>query len=532
MFGQIGLDYFASNKTTISASYIKVHGDFKPTDISQIQTDSLTDFSNQPTYSTRYSNNNRVFDVNGAQIGMKHLFAKDGRQLTVDGSYFGVKAHTSALYTTDYYTEQPGSPVEFITQQQTLATAAPEFFTAQTDYTDPLTKNIKLETGLRASIQKLSNSNNTYTIDKNGEATLDSLGTTDYTSTSRVYAAYVNVTSSIGKFSYALGLRAESSGYTGDINNTGQHFSNNYPLSLFPSVFLSQKLAHDQELQLSATRKVNRPGFFNSFPTQIIPIRSISRVVIPTSCLNSLSLLNCRISRLSHNNTLLISAYYKYTDDLITRYQDSGVNPVGKPILINTYENADDAYTIGAELTTTDNITKWWDISFNMNVYNSKINTNNLNQPSQPALWSMFSKLNSNFKLPGGLTLQMTAIYQSKTNLPVNQNSNQFGPPGSTTQSASQGYIKPFWGMDAAVKKSFLKNNAASITLSVTDIFRTRWSDQYSESSYFQQEYNRLKDPQLVRLVFAYRFGKMDLNLFKRKDMHQQGMGDAGSSLQ
>ena len=97
---------------------------------------------------------------------------------------------------------------------------------------------------------------------------------------------------------------------------------------------------------------------------------------------------------------------------------------------------------------------------------------------------------------------------------------------------SSQGYIKPFCGMDAAVKKSFLKNNAASITLSVTDIFRTRWSDQYSESSYFQQEYDRLKDPQLVRLVFAYRFGKMDLNLFKRKDMHPQGMGDAGSSLQ
>jgi len=533
MFGQIGIDYFASNKTTISGSYIKVHGEFKPTDISQIRTDSLNGFENPTSYSTRYSDNDRVFDVNGAQLGLKHLFAKDGRQLTVDGSYFGVQAHTSALYTTDYYTGLPGSPIDFITQQQTLATAAPEFFTAQTDYTDPLTKNIKLEAGLRASIQKLSNNNNTYTIDKNGDATLDSLGTTDYSSTSRVYAAYVNVTSSIGKFSYALGLRAESSGYTGDILNTGQKFSNNYPLSLFPSIFLSQKLAHDQELQLSATRKVNRPGFF-----QLIPYTDYSDTLNITRGNPNLvpefteSFELSYIKTFPHNNTLLISAYYKYTDDLITRYQDSGVNPIGKPILINTYENANDAYTVGAELTTTDNITKWWDISFNVNVYNSKINTDNLNQPSQPALWSAFGKLNSNFKLPGGLTLQLTAIYQSKTNLPVNQNSNQFGPPGSTTQSASQGYIKPFWGMDAAVKKTFLKNNAASVTLSMTDIFRTRWSDQYSQSSYFQQEYNRLKDPQLVRLVFAYRFGKMDLNLFKRKDMHNQGMGDAGSSLQ
>jgi hypothetical protein len=83
-----------------------------------------------------------------------------------------------------------------------------------------------------------------------------------------------------------------------------------------------------------------------------------------------------------------------------------------------------------------------------------------------------------------------------------------------------------------AIKKSFLKNNAAAITLSMSDMFRTRWSKQYSSSTVFNQEYDRLKDPQLFRAVFTYRFGKMDLNLFKRKDMNSQGMGDAGSSMQ
>ena len=76
MFGQIGLDYFASNKTTISGSYIKVHGEFEPTDISQIQIDSLNDPENTTSYSTRYSNNDRVFDVNGAQLGMKHFLPR------------------------------------------------------------------------------------------------------------------------------------------------------------------------------------------------------------------------------------------------------------------------------------------------------------------------------------------------------------------------------------------------------------------------------------------------------------------------
>lgn len=533
LFGQIGVDYFVSNKTTLSASYIKVHGSFKPTDVSQIQTDSLSYLGNATNYSLRNSDNVRDFDVNGVQAGMKHLFAKDGEQLTADGSYFGVNAHTSALYTTDYYTGLPGTPVAAITRQQTLATAAPAFFTVQTDYTDPLGSKTKLEAGLRASIQKLSNDNNTYTLDENGNSLLDSLGTSDYKSTSRVYAAYVNFTSAIGNFGYSLGLRAESSSYSGDLFNTGQHFSNTYPVSIFPSIFLSQKLKHDQELQFSATRKINRPGFF-----QLIPYTDYSDTLNITRGNPNLvpefteSFEMSYIKTFSHNNTLLVSGYYKYTQNLITRYQDSALNPIGNQVLINTFENANDAYTVGAEITTTDNITKWWDISLNLNAYNSHINTDNLKQPSQTALWSWFGKFNSNFKLPSNFTVQLTAIYQSKTNLPVNQNSNQFGPPGSNTQSASQGYIKSFYGVDLAIKKSFLKNNAASVTLSMTDIFRTRWSDQYSQSAFFAQEYDRLKDPQLVRVVFAYRFGKMDLNLFKRKDMNSQGMGDAGSSLQ
>jgi len=529
MFGQIGLDYFVTNKTTVSASYIKVHGNFSPTDVSNIQTDTLNPSGKQPGYSLRNSHSSREFDVNGVQLGMKHLFAKEGEQLTADGSYFGVTSHASSLYTTDYYSGLPGTPVAATTRQQVLGTASPAFTTIQTDYTNPFGKS-KLEAGLRVSIQKLSNDNDTYALDKNGNATITPYGTSNYSSISRVYAAYVNWTGAIGKFGYSVGLRGESSNYSGDLHNTGQHFHNSYPTSLFPSLFLTQKLEHDQELQFSATRKVNRPGFFQLIPyTDYSDSLNITRgnpALVPEFT-NSFEL--SYMKTFPHSNTLLISGYYKYTSNLMTRYQDSGVNPIGQPVLINTYENANNAYTVGGEITSTDNITKWWDISINLNIYNSHINTDNLKQPSQDAILSWFGKFNSNFKLPANFSVQLTAIYQSKTNLPVNLNQNNFGPPGSTTQSSSQGYIKPYYGFDLAVKKSFLKNNAASITASMSDIFRNRWSDQYSQSQFFSQEYNRLKDPQLFRVVFAYRFGKMDLNLFKRKDMNSQGPPSLGN---
>jgi len=101
------------------------------------------------------------------------------------------------------------------------------------------------------------------------------------------------------------------------------------------------------------------------------------------------------------------------------------------------------------------------------------------------------------------------------------------GPPGMQAQSSSQGYIKPFWGMDIAFKKSFLKNNAAAITLSVSDIFRTRYNEQISRSDSFYQDYYRLNNPQMVRINFSYRFGKMDVSLFKRQNTKSTGTQDA-----
>ncbi len=88
-----------------------------------------------------------------------------------------------------------------------------------------------------------------------------------------------------------------------------------------------------------------------------------------------------------------------------------------------------------------------------------------------------------------------------------------FGAP-----TASQGYIRSTYGVDAAVKYEFLKNKQASISLNVNDIFRTRKQDIYSESAYFIQDSFRRRDPQVFRLNFNLRFGKFDASLVQTKE--------------
>ena len=529
MFGKVGLDYYVTNRTTLSLSGIKVHGEFHPNSMLDINTDSLFNTIKTTTFSERSSTGSREFNANGLQFGMVHNFIKAGEQWTADGNFFSGKNNGNSLYTTQYYNSaRTYAGTEL---QKQLSTGNNQFFTIQTDYTNPLTKKTKLEAGLRAQIRKTVNDNETFTqYPGSTEFNQNITATTNYKNTDNVYAVYTTITSSIKDFGYQIGLRAESSDYHGELTNKGEVFSHKYPVSLFPSIFLSQKLKNKQELQLSATRRINRPNFFQLIPytdyTDSLNITRGNPDLVPEFT-NSVEFSYSKTFKGS--NTFLASVYYKHTDHLITRYIDTAVNAItGKQDLISTYVNANSSYAYGAELTSINSIKKWWDVTTNVNLYNSKINTANVKGAvQQDAIVSWFGKLNNNFKLPKNFTIQLSADYQSKTNLPVNRGQGFMGPPGMQAQSSSQGYIKPFWGADIAVRKTFLKNNAAAVTVNFSDIFRTRANEQVSTSPFFYQDYYRLNNPQMIRINFTYRFGKMDMSLFKRQNTKSTGTQDA-----
>lgn len=529
MFGKLGLDYYVTNRATISLGLIKVHGQFDPIETINSRTDSLLPGGIKSANNIRYTSGSRTFDANGLQLDYVYNFPKEGEQLTANGNYFAGNNTGNSLYTTNYLN---GNNIAGTQLQQVTSDGSIKFMTEQTDYSLPFgkQKQSKLEAGLRAQQHQTTNNNDNFRGSNSDNLVKIPAGTNDYKSTDNVYAAYVSVKSTIKDFGYQLGLRAESSNYNGELSNSGEKFSNNYPVSLFPSLFLSQKLKNKQELQFSYTRRINRPNFFQLIPftdyTDSLNITRGNPGLVPEF---TTSLEMSYSKTFKGGDNLLASIYYKHSDNLITRYLSPGTNPfTGKEDIINTYINANSSYSYGAELTSINKLTKWWDITTNVNVYESKINTSNIaNTVPQDAMLSWFGKFNSNFKLPKSFSIQLSADYQSKTNLPINNNQGGFrGGPFGQAQSSSQGYIKSFWGTDIAVRKSFLKNNAASVSVSMNDIFRTRKQDQYSESPYFIQNYSRLNNPQMVRVNFTYHFGKMDMSLFKRQNNKASGTQD------
>jgi outer membrane receptor protein involved in Fe transport len=509
-----------TNRTTLSLAGFAMHHSAHSTSAINMTTDSLYPSGTITQYTREHIDAPGSFDGRGATLGIKHLFAKDKEEWTADASYFSGIVTNNSLYTTNEYGDKIESTLVSSQLQKIRGSANEHNIILQTDFTDPLTSKMTLETGLRAAIQDRLNSNNNYTYEPDSAAwLLIPSAASNYKSRSEVYAAYATLSSSIGNFTYKIGLRTESSNYHGTLFNNGQAFGNQYPISLFPSLFFGQKLGGDQELQLSYTRRVNRPDFL-----QLVPYTDSSNKLNITRGNPDLipeftqSVELTYLKNFPGRNTLMGSVYYKHTDHLITNYIIADTDyATGTTTLINTFANAHSGNSVGTELTTQNTLTKWWDLTANINVYHSEINASNVSGVSQLALWSWFGKMNSAFRLPSGFSLQVSGMYQSKTNLPVNSNGNQPGPHNNMSQNASQGYIRPFYEVDLGVKKTFMANKLA-LSLSFNDIFKSRIQDQYSYSAYFIQDNRRIRNPQMLRLNFTYNFGKVDASLLHRKN--------------
>jgi len=540
VFGRAGLDYFLDNRNTISISGNIVRGHFNPYTTSDLNVDTLYPTGTTYSYTRRVSNSTGNFRNQGGMLSYKHNFPKAGEELTADFNYSkGTNDNLNYVNSSIYNVK--GGPLTSTYNQRQTGDGDNQYITGQTDYVKPLGEKSKFETGARAAIRNITSLNNIDIFGEDGAYHNQPLLSSHYKYRDRVFAAYVTYSNAIKDFTYQLGLRAERSDYKGTQNYTVKdgnalvdtigNFSNKFPISFFPSVFLTQKLGGDQDLTLNYTRRIDRPSFFQLFPfTDYSDSLNLSRgnPDLKPQFTNSFELAYQKTY--AGNNTFLASAYYKYTTNLLTRYQFTDINPINdSTVIIGTFINAKSSFVGGLELISRNTITKWWDVTGNINIFTSRINvidTGKFAIPTVGQTWSWFGKINNTFKLPKNFTLQLTGDFTSKTVLPPGGSASSGGGGGGggrgfgpTVSGSAQGYSKPTGGVDASLKYEFLKNKAASLTLSVSDIFRTRVYDVYTTSASFNQSSFRRRDPQFFRLQFNWRFGKFDMSLFKRKNM-------------
>lgn len=532
-FIRAGFDYLIDNRNTITISGNYNRGNFKNSDNQHVDSTLILN----PSYNTVLQNSNGNFRNLGSQMSYKHNFAKNGHDITADANYNYSKNENENFINTQTYdlsSIAKGLPV----MQQSTSGGTTRNYTFQSDYENPITDNQKVEAGVRAAIRDFDNTNYQYFFNHAlSKYVLSTQISSNYKFTDRVYAAYGTYSLKVNKWSYQLGLRAESSTYDGSVigkNVAGgdslSSFKVDFPLSFFPSAFITYKLSPKEDIQVNYSRRINRPNFW-----QLIPFVDYSDPL-------NLSVGNPRLKpefansfELSYNNSykkganFLVSTFFKYNTNLITRFQYRDVNPDtahhysgSDSAIFNTYLNANNSFTYGIELTNRMPVARWWDMTINFNLFNSKIN---LDDPKQNNLinqrTSWFVKWNNTVKFLKTFSLQLSGEYYAKTVLPQGGGGGgRGGGFGGGPAATAQGYINPRYSFDVALRKDWTwkGGNSASITVSMNDFLRTQLYSAYSESPFLMQTSERRRDPQILRINFNYRFGKFDVNLLKRKN--------------
>ena len=534
-FARAGIDYLIDNRNTLSFTLNFVKGSFDNDETNNIRYDTF--YNPVKTWTGgRTTDANRSFQNFGATIGFKHNFAKPGHELTADLNLNDSKNDGKSNFASQSYNsvgQSAGKPILQITD----GGGKSSFVVFQLDYANPINKLVKLEGGVRAQIRTFDSNNDNFIYDHNtNEFIFVPSISANYEFTDRVYAAYGIVTGKTkvgGKFGYNLGLRLESSNYDGIQTDTKESFSVEFPLSLFPSAFASYKLNNKSDLQFNYSRRINRPNFFQLIPfidyTDPLNLR-LGNPDLKPEFTNSFE--TNYSYQFNNNHSILASGYFRFTTDLISPFQYKDLNPISKDsVIFNTFENAQSSTRYGVELTSTDKINKKLDIITNFNLYNARVNSENLEQNLNNSQTSFYTKMTVTQKLgkKNNWIVQGNADYQSKTVLPVG-GGGRMSWMGGSSAAGSNGFVNPNYGMDLSIRHDIIKNKngqgyAGSLTLSMNDIFRTRIYDVTTSSTFFVQNLTRRRDPQVLRLQFNWRFGKMDASLFKRKNMKGEAEG-------
>ncbi len=522
-FARTGIDWFINNRNTLTFAGNFAGGRFNTWDDIRILTDSVT-FGGEligSSLALRDAQSRRQFQNLGGQLLYKLLFTQPGRELTAD-----ITINRSQFENTgNFETRYEGLPFAFRQRQEGNGTNAQ--YTFQTDFVNPLNGSGKMEAGLRGAVRDFRSNNASFQYDPVKDEFIRAPTFADqYAFLDQVYAAYTTYSKSYRQWGYQVGLRAEASFYRGDLLDIDSSFSIKYPISLFPSIFLSYKLNDEDNVQLNYSRRINRPNFFQLSPfpdfSDSLLLARGNPGLLPEFT-NSLELSYQNVFNRQHN--LLATLYYKYATNLISNYQFAEFNPLlGREVIVSTFTNANSSTAYGVELTLKNTLAKRIELTSNLNFYNSIVNSDNVESNLRREQFTWFVKENLNIKFPKAWTLQVAGSYQSRTAFALGSGSRWGGHGGwmGGPSSTAQGYSIPVWFVDVSLRKD-LWDRKASITLAVQDIFRTRRNGSFSESALFVQESWRIRDPQLVRLNFSYRFGKFDLSLFKRKNFKMGG---------
>lgn len=367
----------------------------------------------------------------------------------------------------------------------------------QADYVHPFAAKSKFEVGFRSTFRDVKN---IYTVQERDEVSgeyqpLDTFST-DFAYNENVHAAYAIISNEMDKISWQLGLRSETTDINTFFQETGKEGTWNYT-NLFPSAFFTYRLKAENQLQLSYSRRINRPRFRELNPFSSFTDNRNFRVGNPELQPEFTDSYEVGFLQNLENSSIYYGVYYRHTNQLIQRVT-LAPNERGERVRVPYNIGTSDA--VGVEVNVSHEFAKWYRVSGNFNFYRWEANGSVGDSISLGAQAVTFStRISNNLKIKKLFDAQLNVNYRAP-------------------QNDTQGRRLSITSVDLGLSKDIWNNNG-TISLSARDLFNSRKYRYTTELPTFYEEgtWQWRKGPQLV-LTLNYR-------LNQKKQRGERGAG-------
>jgi outer membrane receptor protein involved in Fe transport len=421
-----------------------------------------------------------------AGLGFKQLFSSKQHYLDVS-TRFSNNDQSSFGNFTQRELDVNGAPTQATeTVQNNNFINNFKIWTVQADYVT-MSPIGKVETGAKSTLRMIDNDTYLDSLNRRtGEYIPNRNAINRFYFSDHVLAAYGMLGTRLLDFNIQAGLRVEHTLVNTHQITTNERNGMNYT-HLFPTLHLSRKLDTANTLQISYSRRINRPNFWQLNPFIDYSNPSALRKGNPNLMPETIDAAEVSFVSQLDKHTITATAYYRQTNNAMQFFAlvDTTL-PTGANTVL-TFRNFDIVQNTGFEFVYRGQILPWWTAMANVNVfYNSVQGGSEVDNISAGAI-AYNVRANSTVKMPWeGGNLQVNYMY----NGPI-----QFG------QGTMQAWHALTLGFRQDLSKEF------SLTFNVSDVFDTQRFNMLLQGTSFTANANQKPETRIATLNFSYRLG-------------------------
>lgn len=493
---QLGADIYLNDKNTLTVSGLYRFSD--ETNTGRLIYDDFNNNERLINSSTRISEEVEEDQNQEISLNYKKTFEQKGRELTAVFQYSnGNETEDSDINELITKGFGLGTPelIQFSNNKENQTN-----YLFQADYEQPLKKNQKIETGIRAALRTIDTDYRVSEV-QNGNNVILNQFTNIFEYVEDVYAAYGIYSKQFEKLSYQLGMRVEHSEIQTNLKTTGENNRKSYT-DFFPSAAFTYKLENEASLQWSYSRRISRPRFWYLNPFFTFSDARNIRTGNPDLDPEYTNSFEVGYLKYWKKGSFYVGTYYKRSTQIIDRI--SFANDTGVTFSIPVNLATRNSY--GIETNFSKDITKDIKANASVNVFVSNQRGDYRDENFDVDAFNWNTRFSVKYALDKLTDFQLTSMYRAPNN-------------------SAQGKVKSMTSINLAASRDILKKNG-TITFSVQDILNTRRWRSITETENFYSESDFQWRPRQFQLTFSYRFNQKKQR--QRPGGYEGGMDDGG----